>query len=204
MAIHDFSMSGDKINHDDVIASNRSDVEQTFSPISVHNNESADIRLARQIADEMINVSGAKVKLFLRTDNADYDQVWDEDADPTYWNAIPIKGYFAPQPLESELTSWGVDTPNKTEIIFSHRQIYEHNQDRMIRTGDVVQIPYNSLMLKPKNYRVLNATPHGNYKYIWLYVLCQLEVLTADISVRVENDMQDNGIISEGTYRETI
>lgn len=191
---HDFTAS---------LSSNRSDVEQYNSRLSIHNDESADLRLARQEADEMINISGAEVKVFPRTDNPDHDKVWDEDADPTYWNPKTIKAFFKPEPLESELNGWGVDTPNSSEVVFSHRQVILEFGNRMLRAGDVIQLPFNSMVLKPKNYRVLNATPTGNFRYHWLYITCKVEVLTADITVRVEDDMPAFTPMEEG-YRESI
>lgn len=190
---------------DSVHESFRSDIDQRHTPLALHDPESADIKLARQLADEMINVSGAEVKIFARTENSDYDIVWDEDPDPTYWNAIFTKGFFKPKPIEAELKRWGVDVTNKTEIVFSHRQIYNLLGDRMLRSGDVIQLPFNSVPISPKNYRVLNGTPSGNFRYVWLYFTCQLELLTADITVRPEADMQDDEQdMSGGRYRESL
>ena len=79
--------------------------------------------------------------------------------------------------------------------------------DRMLRTGDVIQLPYNAATtaLNPKNYRILNATPSGNFRYNWLYLTCQLETLTADITVRPEEDMPtEETTLDGGQYRESI
>lgn len=206
--LHSFGMAQPGIEpavFDSILESFRSDVEQRHTSIAVHNPESADIKLAKQLADEMINVSGAELKVFIRTDNNDFDAVWDEDPDPTYWQPILIKGFFKPSPIEVELKRWGADTSNQTEVVFSFRMLYSLLSDRMLRAGDVIQIPYNSAPINPKNYRILNATPTGNFRYNWLYYTCQAELLTADISVRPETDMQDeeeqdNG----GVYRESI
>jgi hypothetical protein len=153
----------------------------------------------------MINVSGAEIKLFVRTDNADFDSVWDEDPDPTYWTPLFLKAFFKPEPIQTELTKWGADTKNRTEVVFSHHQIYGLLGDRMLRAGDVVQLPYNAAAISPKNFRVLNATPSGNFRYIWLYLTCQVETLTADVAVRPEDDMPvDEQIRTGGQYRESL
>jgi hypothetical protein len=56
----------------------------------------------------------------------------------------------------------------------------------MLRAGDVIQVPYNAAtpLLSPKNFRITNVTPSGNFRYNWLYLTCQAEVLTADVTVR--------------------
>jgi hypothetical protein len=163
--------------------------------------------MARLQAREIVNVSGAEVTIYLRTDNADYDSVWDEDPDPTYWNPIKLKGFFKPQPLEAELKQWGAEVVNKTEITFDHHEIVQLTGNRMLRAGDVIQIPYNSsnIAIGPKNYRILNATPDGNFRYIWLYVKCSIESLTADITVRPEHDMpEEEQMKTNGQYRESL
>lgn len=186
----------------------RSDVEQRHTPLALHDPDSNDLKLARKMADEIIHVSGAEVKIYTRTENADYDDVWDSDPDPTYWNCVPMKGYFKPMPLEFELKKWGAETVNKTEITFSHLQLFTQFGERMLRTGDVIQIPYNAATkaLAPKTYRVVNGTPAGNYRYHWLYFTCQVELLTADITVRPQGDepMTQEQAKPGGTFRESV
>ena len=209
MTIHRFAINTGQSGpgkFSSVLSSIRTDVEQRHTPVALHDEESADIRLARSLADEMINVSGAEIQLYLRTDNADNDAVWDADADPTYWSSIPIKAFFKPAPLEMELKKWGVDLENnRTEVVFSHRQLYELFNDRMLRTGDVLHLPYNAASVNPDYYRIVNATPSGNFRYIWLYFTCQVEVLTADITVRPREDMPvEEHIRSGGAYLESL
>lgn len=208
MGIHNFGVDTGGISPNifhGVHKSFRSDVEQRHTPVSLHDNESADILMARQQADEMINVSGADIKIYARTDNADHDKVWDEDPDPTYWAPVSMKAFFKPEPLEAELLQWGIDTPNKTQVVFSFRQVISQFGERALRAGDVLQLPYNASTNSPKNYRVLNATPTGNFRYVWLYYTCKVETLTADITVRVEEDMPlEQQINTGGVYRESI
>lgn len=208
MGLHRFAantgqVSPDKFNT--IWESYRSDIERRHTPVAIHDESSADIRLARRMAEEQINVSGAEVKVFLRTDNEDFDQVFDEDPDPTYWSPVLMKAFFKPEPLQAELQLWGVDTPNKSEIVFSHWQVIEEFGERTLRTGDIIQLPYNASNNSPKNFRVLNSTPTGNFRYIWLYLTCQVETLTADVTVRVEDDIpQEEHIKTGGSYRESI
>lgn len=208
MGIYNFAVNTGDISPDkfhSVLHSNRTISQQRHTPLAIHDGEAPEIKLARQLADEMIYVSGAEVRVFTRTDNNDYDNVWDEDADPTYWQPIDMKAFFVPQPIEAELQNWGVDTPNRTEVMFSHRQVIEECGERMLRTGDVIQLPYNSAVIQPKNYRIINTTPTGNFRYVWLYLTCQVETLTADITVRVEEDMPDEEPFqSGGVYRESL
>lgn len=213
MPIYRFGFNTDEVPEGDLFdlshSDLRSDVEQRHTPLALHDPDSNDLKLARARANEIINVSGAEVKVYTRTENADYDDVWDSDPDPTYWNSFPMKAFFKPQPLETELKKWGADTPNKTEVVFSHQQLYQLLGERMLRAGDVIQLPYNAATraLAPKNYRITNATPSGNFRYNWLYFTCQVEVLTADITVRPPDDSPmavEEPMKAGGVYRESV
>lgn len=187
----------------------RSDTDQRNSALSVYDTEAPEIKTARTLTDEIINISGAEIKVFVRTDNADFDVVWDEDADPTYWSSDLMKAFFKPTPLETELKKWGADTINKTEVVFSHRQLYEKYGERMLRTGDVLQLPFNSSFIdrNPSNYRVINGTPSGNFRYTWLYFTCAVETLNADISVRPQELSpmpEEVPVNTNGAYRESL
>jgi len=191
--------------YDALITSYQSDVEQESSALSIYNPSNPEILTARALADEMINISGAEVKVYLRTDNADFDAVWDEDPDPTYWDMVVMKAYFKPDSIQSELKEWGIDTLNKTEVIFSHRQLYEKFGERMLRPGDVLKLPYNAVSksLSPTTYRIVNATPSGNFKYTWLYFTCSVESITQDVTVKPTQDVQPNDDEERGTFYES-
>jgi len=169
----------------------RSDVEKENSPLSIDRPDIADINYAQREASEQINITGANVKVYIRTDNGDFDEVWDEDADPTYFAPVEMKCYFKPQPQELELKRWGLDAINKTEAVFSISDLTQHWPSRMLRPGDVLELPYNHPVpyLDPGYYRVLNASPSGNYRYSWLYYNCNIQSLDADVTVRVVDDM---------------
>lgn len=183
MPIHHFG--------NDPIEGFRTDAEVENSPVNVHREDAADVETAQRLASEQVSVSGAKVNVFIRTDNGDFDDVWDEDADPTYFNAVPLRCYFKPQPLELELKRWGVDAVNKSEAVFAISHLTQHWPGRMLRSGDVLELPYNHPVanLDPGFYKVVNASPSGNYKYSWLYYTCNIETLDADVTVRVKDDM---------------
>ena len=171
----------------------RSDVEINNPLYQVNDSESADIQTVKRVVGEMIRVNGAPTKIHIRTDNEDVDTVWDEDPDPTYWAPKDLKGFFIPQPLEFELTQWGVDASNnQVEIVYTLEDIYAMFNSRLLRTGDLIEIPFNSVSSqKPKYYYVNNAQEFGNHRYIWLYVKCNCSLLTGDVNIRPANDQLD-------------
>jgi hypothetical protein len=183
--------------HLKVADDNRPEQDKLQSSISVYDEDAPEILTARSQVDEAINISGALVKVYPRTD-AFNDIVWEESPDPTYINHFKLKAFFKPSPLKIDLKKWGIDTQADLEIIFSHRQLYEVVGDRMLRNGDVINIPYNSASINPTHYKILNGSPTSNYRYTWLYFTCQATILKADKTVRVQDDIQTRPEVQPG------
>lgn len=176
----------------------RSDEERFNSLLSTYNHQSPDIAYAERLAEELMNLSGAWVTVFRRTiKTGNRDEVWDEDADPTYLKGIKLKGLFVPKPIEAQLSKFGVDTPNATKIWFSRANVFKLFSNRMIFEGDIIIVPHNTMSIiqndardgvgtRMDRYRVLSGSDVGNFKYRWLYWECNLENLTGDANIDVE------------------
>jgi len=206
MPVHDFNSSGNAADFTSAFQSGRTDTQRDNSPLSIYNSERNDIALARSQAEEQMALVGAETLIFTRTNNGDYDRVFDEDPNPTYDVPVGIRGFWKFESIQTELAKWGVDTSIKLDINYTHMSIFAQFGERMLRPGDVIQIPYGSVPITPKNFRILNSTPSGNYHYAWMYFTCQVEQLTADITVRVEDDMPEVDPYEDGggVYRESI
>lgn len=170
---------------DDGFVGHRSDMEREFPLVQVHDTESADLRTAMGMATEACNVSGALLDIYQRTDNhGNADDVFDEDADPTYWAPVPMKAFFAPGVIEVALKTWGPDAVVKLEMYFSMQALIGKFGERVLRPGDVVYVSFNAIgNVTPKHFRIVNFTPAGSYRYVWLYAKCNCESLTGDINV---------------------
>lgn len=198
MTIHNFG-GPQEFSSIDKLPDFRSDDEKVNTPLALFNHDNPDLAWAERMSEELINISGAIVVVFPRTANRDADDLWEEDADPTYKAGVRLKGYFAPQPVGIALTQWGVDAPNETTVVFSRAVIFGTFGVRMIRPGDVIEVPHNtlspvqapeelaSLGNRMDKYRVINASDTGNFRYRWLYFSCRVENLTGDQTIQVEN-----------------
>jgi len=196
MPIYDFDDKQQFISIDKV-PDFRSDEEKVNSPLSVYNHNNPDIAYAERLAEEAINIAGAWVTIFKRAINSgNKDDTWNEDADPKYERSKRLKGYFAPKPVETQLTKFGVDAENKTTIWFSRANVFKEFGAKMISEGDVIIVPHNTMAViqndaregigtKMDRYRVLNSSDDGNFKFRWLYWTCVLENLTGDVDIDV-------------------
>ena len=188
--IHRFSKNGGdatRIGSGQARVGIRTEMERTHPLIQLHDSESADHSLAVSVADEIVNISGADVIVYIRTDSELYDDVYEEDPDPTYESGKHLKGYFVPQPIAVQLTPWGVDVENQTTVVFNKERVYADFGKRMVRIGDLIELPYNASGINPDRFRVLNAFDSGNFRYNWLYWSCQVENITNDTTIDIDH-----------------
>lgn len=154
---------------------------------SVYDHNNPEIAQAEALALENLRVAGAWVTVILRTEDNKFDKTWNEDADPTYYSGHDFKAFFAPPAPEVTLTKFGIDAANKFEVIFSRAELLGAFGERLIRNGDVIIIPHNSLVIKASRFKVLHAQDTGNYRYRWLYLSCTVENLNRDESLAPRN-----------------
>ena len=183
----------------DKLPDNRSDQEKLDSLLSVYNHGSPDIAYAERLMEEVSNLSGGWITVFKRNRNpGNKDEVWDEDADPTYRKGIKVKGFFAPAPAEITLTKFGVDIENNVTIHFSRAITLHEFGKEMITEGDVLIVPHNTLtaaqstdlrdgpMNRVDTYRVLKSADTANFKYRWLFWSVTCQNVTGDTSIQVD------------------
>lgn len=194
MPVYDFFRSfndqDEKFSSIDDLPDFRSDIEKTYTPLSVYNQAKSDYAYAERLAEEAINVGGAFVTIYLKEPNLDKDglaDVWDEDADPLYRQGITTKGWFKVDSLNIEMTRYGVDSPLQTTVTFPRATLAKLvGMERLLTVGDVIELPYNAPKLRgPARFRVLNAYDSGNWHYRWLYYTAVCELLTGDDAVKV-------------------
>jgi hypothetical protein len=197
MPIYDFSDKQLYVTIDNNVQDNRTDAEKDNSALNIYNPQNPDIAYAERMVEEAVNLAGAPVTVFKRMHHGSKDEVWEEDPDPTYARGVKLKGFFAPNPAEIQMTKWGIDTPNQLIINFSRAVVFKLFSFKMISEGDVLIVPHNTLTVvqnvdlregignRLDRYRVIKSTDTGNYKYRWLYWTCTLENITGDVSVDV-------------------
>jgi hypothetical protein len=154
---------------------------------SVYDPNNPDMAQAEAYALENIRISGAWVTVIPRSEDNKFDKTWNEDSDPTYYTGYDFKAFFAPPAPEIMLTKFGIDGANKFDITFSRSEVYGVFGERMLRNGDVVIIPHNSLVLKATRFKVLHAQDTGNYRYRWMYLTCTVENMNKDESLIPRN-----------------
>jgi hypothetical protein len=183
MAIYNFDKS-EGFTSLERVADHRPDHFKSNPQHAVYDHSNPDIALAEQTALENLRISGAWVTVLPRSDDNKFDKTWNEDANPTYYTGYDLKAYFAAEPPEVTLNKFGHDAPVKLEATFSRAEILQVIGDRLIRIGDVVIVPYNSLVVPARRFRVLHAAETGNYRYRWIYLKCTLENMNKDESTQ--------------------
>ena len=199
MPIHDFD-SHQQFATIDKLPDPRSDMERLNSLMSVYNHDHPDIAYAERLVEELVNISGGWITIYRRNKKTgNKDEIWEEDADPTYKNGIKIKGKFTPEPAETVLTKWGVEVQNETTVHFARSTVLKFFDRDMIAEGDILIVPHNTLSVVqstdsrdgPNNridtYRVIKSSDTGNFRYRWLYWSCLVQNVTGDASIQVDH-----------------
>lgn len=181
MAIYNFDKS-QKFTSLNQNVDNRSDMDQLNPLQSQYNHDNPDIGTVERLALESIRVAGAWVTILPRTDDHKFDPVWNEDASPTFYTGYDFKAYFQPTPPEVVLTKFGHDAPTALDLRFSRAEVLDILGDRLIRIGDVVVVPHNSLVVNAERFRVKHVGELGNYRYRWIYLDVSCENLNRDES----------------------
>jgi hypothetical protein len=184
------------------VPDHRSDQEKLSSPLSIFDQNNPEIANMERQALDYIHTSGAWTQVYLRSNALlEVDEVWEEDANPVYDLPKPFKGQFAPEPMSAALNKWGYEANTKFKINYSRAELLDALGNRLIRAGDVIAIPHNTLIQQQNTefvdgpigladkFRVVGAQDIGNYNYRWLYWTCTVELLTGDITVRPEHDL---------------
>lgn len=196
MAIHNFD-DKQKYTSLDQATDFRSLEEQTNNLSAIYDHENPDIANMEREALTIVNDAGAWLKIYHRTnDLGQVDEVWEEDANPLYLQPVPVKGMFTPDSVATALNKYGVETKVKFDVHFSRANLLYMFGDRLIRQGDVIEVPHNTLIqtqstefIGGKNslidkFLVNEAKDTGNFNYRWLYWTCTVSNITADITVR--------------------
>jgi hypothetical protein len=176
---------------------NRTDAEKNSSKIAIYDHSNPEIANMEMEALNLVNDSGAPTMVFRRSDDTGQtDETYNETANPIYLPPDIIKGMFKPESVSLLKVKWGVDSDVKFKIHYSRAYLLGLYGSRLIRTGDVISVPHNTLIqtqstefLEGKinrldKFRVTHATDTGNYNYRWLYWTVDVEPLSGDIAIR--------------------
>jgi len=185
MTIHSFDRSQQFMSPE--VPDFRSDTQKSDPLGALYDHNNPDMAQAEAYALESLRISGAWITVIPRTDDNKFDKSWNEDADPTYLAGADFKAFFAPPSPEVMLTKFGMDAPNSIDIIFSRAELLRTFGDRLLRNGDVIILPHNSLVIKATRFKILHVQDSGNYKYRFLYLTCTIENMNKDESLIPRN-----------------
>ena len=178
---------------------NRTDAEKSSSKIAVYDHTNPEIANMEMEALNIIIDSGAPTLVYRRTDDTgQVNDTYNENPNPLYHPYDIIKGLFKPESISVSKVKWGVDSDVKIKMSYSRAYLLGLYGSRLIRIGDVIAVPHNTLIQTQSNeylegkvnridkFRVVHAYDTGNFNYRWLYWTCDLEPLSGDVAIRPE------------------
>lgn len=167
------------------------------SSLDIYDHDNPDIANMEKEAAELIQKSGATTLIYLRAnDMGAIDDTYDEISQAVFEKPLTIKGLFTPSNASIVKVKYGIDINLKFTISYSRALLLQDIGPRLIRTGDVVQVPHNTLIQtqatefldgkvnRLDKFRVISGSDTGNFNYRWLYWTINIEPVTGDITVR--------------------
>jgi len=122
-----------------------------------------DTQTVQQIKNDILALQAKLDEILARDSSIKSDVMHEYDLD------IALTMYA--DHLRADYTKWNQDLcDNKFDVTFSRAEVLGVIGDRLIRIGDIIIIPHNSLVLNAKRFRVLHVAEKGNYKYRWIYL----------------------------------
>ena len=125
--------------------------------------------LAMQYDNEIMNISGADVVVYHRTNHHGYDDVWEEDANPTYHAGVTIKGLFVPGIVEVEQT-YRSETPYFQRVLITDTYRDGSGQTQRVESRGVNKVQNGKLwcvVRKPDETVIHNGSLVNKNTIIW-------------------------------------
>jgi len=186
MAIHNFDKT-ERYSQLDTVVDDRPDFYKMNPQHALFDPSSPDFGFAEATVLENLRIAGAWVTVLPRSDDEKFDKTWMEDQDPTYYAGHDFKAFMPPTPPEVLLTKFGQDAPITFDVTFSRAELLERFDKRLIRIGDVIVIPHNSLVVRARRFRVLHVGETGNFRYRWLFLNVTVQNINRDESFEPQN-----------------
>ena len=127
-----------------------------------------DIQLAKDLQQELNQISSAPVTIFLLLDTT-IDPLYGETKNPRYSSQIPgVIGSASPMSLRFELDKWGIDSQTELLIFFTKVELM-NKCGRILQQGDLVYDYRKFLFEVTEQFEDTSVL----YEFINQYVFCR-------------------------------
>jgi hypothetical protein len=156
-------------------------------------DDNRDSQLASHYDQELNEIISAPSIVYLLESKVG-DTLYGEDVNPVYSPPYTgIIGFYQPNPVDYELSKWGIDAANIDMLIMFNKEEIDKNLPREIDVGDLVIDIYNRV------YECTYAKNDNNFRFDFIteYVLCKRKLGDAPqhlLDRTSRRNLEDKGI----------
>ena len=148
------------------------DLDGEDSPLSLFDQNNADINLFNLVDDEMIRLAGSKFYFYKYYQTDEFDEVYMESREkPISKNAFTVHGFYEPTSMSEELTQFGIELTNDQLFTFNKSYI-EQKLGRSVIPGDVIK-PY----FQNQRYEIFEVVEDSFESYGVYHLVCSAKLL---------------------------
>jgi len=148
------------------------DLDGEDSPLSLFDQNNADINLFNLVDDEMIRLAGSKFYFYKYYQSEDFDEVYMESREkPVSKQSFTVHGFYEPTSMSEELTQFGIELTNDQLFTFNKSYI-ERKLGRSVIPGDVIK-PY----FQNQRYEIFEVVEDSFESYGVYHLVCSAKLL---------------------------
>jgi len=150
----------------------------TDTGLNLFDPDNPDINLFNLIDDEIIKLSGSKLKYYKYYQGDDFDPVYMESRNkPVSITPVTVYGHYEPKVLEENLTHFGIELTNDQLFIFNKSYI-ERIIQRIPIPGDIIHPEFQDW-----KYEVFQVQEDSFEVYGVYHLVCSARILrdSADV-----------------------
>ena len=148
------------------------DLDGEDSPLSLFDQNNADINLFNLVDDEMIRLAGSKFYFYKYHQSDDFDEVYMESREkPISKHGFTVHGFYEPPSMSEELTQFGIELTNDQLFTFNKSYI-ERKLGRSVIPGDVIK-PY----FQNQRYEIFEVVEDSFEAYGVYHLVCSAKLL---------------------------
>ena len=148
------------------------DLDGEDSPLSLFDQNNADINLFNLVDDEMIRLAGSKFYFYKYYQTDEFDEVYMESREkPVSKQALTVHGFYEPTSMSEELTQFGIELTNDQLFTFNKSYI-EGKLGRSVIPGDVIK-PY----FQNQRYEIFEVVEDSFESYGVYHLVCSAKLL---------------------------
>ena len=161
------------------------DIDTSDSDLNLFDQTNPDLNLFNLVDDEMIRLSGSKMKFFKYIQVDDYDEVYMEGTEkPIVKEAVTVHGHYTPEAMQENLTQFGIELTNDQVFTFNKSYI-QQKIGRSVIPGDIIE-PF----FQNQKYEIFEVVEDSFESYGVYHLVCNAKLLRDSTIIQDKTELE--------------